>query len=296
MNRYQNHPLTGAADLDSAMTRLWAFYKKYFIGLYVISVILALVSSLITAGIDLSAIQSTTDPYEMLKIMKGMAGPYAIMIVASLVAGVILHTWVLERPMGEPDFVMSLIRKSLVALVPYLVTMIIFSIIAVVLTSVGLVLLVLPGFFALFYIATVMVFAMPVTLVETPNPATVVSRSFTLTHRNLWPNMGWMVVIILIIVVISLVISAVVMLPFTGSFIRSLTNPGEVSSILELARNPFYIGLTALTSSLITPVLPILAFILYFRNRADEVAVETEEENSDRVKVEDLYPREPEGN
>ena len=296
MNNYQNHPLAGAVDLDSAMAKLWAFYKKYFIGLYVISVVLALVSSAVTAGIDLSALQTTTDPYEMLKMMKGMAGPYAIMIISSLVAGVLLHTWVLERPMGESDFVASLLRKSLVALVPYIVTMIIFSIIAAVLTAIGLVMLVLPGFFAIFYIATVMVFAMPVTLVETSNPARVVPRSFALAHRNLWPNMGWMIVLILIIIVISLVISALVMIPFSGSFIRSLTNPEEASSIIELARNPIYVGLSALTSSLITPVLPILAFILYFKNRAEEVAVETAEEKNDTVKVEDLYPRMPENN
>ena len=31
MYNYQNHPLAGASDLDSAMTRLWDFYKHYFV-------------------------------------------------------------------------------------------------------------------------------------------------------------------------------------------------------------------------------------------------------------------------
>ena len=41
MNDYHNHPLAGADDLDSAMSKLWAFYKKYFVGMYVISVLMA---------------------------------------------------------------------------------------------------------------------------------------------------------------------------------------------------------------------------------------------------------------
>jgi len=90
-----------------------------------------------------------------------------------------------------------------------------------------------------------------------------------------------------------MLLSAIVMLPFTGTFIRSLANPEEATAILEMQRNPLYIGLSALTSALITPVAPILAFLLYFRNRGDEVAIEVTVENDNVVKVEDLYPPVP---
>jgi hypothetical protein len=293
MNNFQNHPLAGAVDLDSAMTKLWSFYKKYFIGLYIISVVLALLSSLITAGLDLSMMQTTTDPAEMLEMMKGMAGPYALIMLISLVFGVLLHAWVLGKPMGEPDFLPAFLKRSLVALVPYLLVMIVFSIIAAVLTTVGLILLVLPAFFALFYSATVMIFALPLTLVESRNPATVIKRSFRLAHLHLWPNMGWVVVTFLLIIVASLVIGAITMLPFTGSFIRSIADPEQAGTMLEISRNPLYIGLSSLMTSLVTPVLPILAFILYFRNRGDEVVVEVTTETEPAVRVEDLYPPVP---
>ncbi|MCA1741692.1 MAG: hypothetical protein LC630_04335 [Bacteroidales bacterium] len=293
MNNYQNHPLAGAADLDSAMTKLWSFYKKYFIGLYIISVVLALISSLITSGLDLASMQGTTDPSELLEILKSSAGPYALMMLISLVFGVLLHAWVLEKPMVETDFLPILLKKSLVALFPYLAVMIIFTVIAVVLTTIGLILLVLPAFFAIFYIATVMLFALPLTLIESRNPIKVVDRSFRLAHSHLWPNMGWVIVLILIVVVASLVIGALVMLPFTGSFIKSMTNPEEAGAMLEMSRNPLYIGLSALLTSLITPVMPILAFILYFRNRGDEVMAEIITEIEPAVRVEDLYPPMP---
>jgi hypothetical protein len=293
MNTYQNHPLAGAVDLDSAMAKLWAFYKKYFVGLYIISVVLGLLSSLITSGLDLAALQTTTDPAEMLEMMKGMAGPYTLLLLVSFVSGIVLHAWVLEKPLGEPDFIATVLKKSLVALIPCLAVMIVFFIITMVLTTIGLILLVLPGLFALFYMFTVMIFVMPVILTESRNPVTVVTRSFRLAHSHLWPNMGWAVVVLLIIIVASLVIASVTMLPFTGSFIRSLTNPEEASAMLEISRNPLYIAISSLATALVTPVLPIIAFILYFRNRGDEMTAEITTEGEHAVRVEDLYPPMP---
>ena len=293
MNTYQNHPLAGATDLDTAFNKLWSFYKKYFLGLYLISVAGSLLSSVFVAGIDLSSLQTTTDPAEMLEMMKGFAGPYALTILVSMVLGVLLHAWVLEKPAGEPGFVMSVLRQSLVALLPCLAALIIFGIITVMLISVGLVLLVLPGLFAAFYMMTVGLFIMPVALAETRNPFEMLSRSFRLTHTNLWPNMGWVIVVILIMIVVAMVLGAIVMVPFTGSFIKSIANPEEAGAMLEMTRNPVYIGLSALTGGLVTPVMPILAFLLYFRNRGEEVVAEVTTDNDTTVKVEDLYPPMP---
>ena len=59
------------------------------------------------------------------------------------------------------------------------------------------------------------------------------------------------------------------MVPFTGTFLKSFSNPEEATTLLDISRNPVYIILSALTTSLVTPVFPILAFILYFRNREE---------------------------
>lgn len=293
MNEYQNHPLAGAVNLDSAMTKLWDFYKKYFVGMYIISVVLALLTTVASAGIDTSMFQTVSDPEEMMQILKGMAGPYALVLLISMVFGVILHAWVLEKPLGEPGFPGTLLKKAALALVPFLLVMIVLGTIGIILTAFGLVLLVLPGLFAMFYIATVSMFVLPLMLAESRNPGFVLKQSFTLAHRNLWPNMGWVVVVMLIMVVISLVIGAIIMIPFTGTFIKSFGNPEEVTAIMEISRNPLYIILSALTTALVTPVFPILAFILYFRNHADEVQEITVDENEEGLKVDDLYPKMP---
>ena len=70
--------------------------------------------------------------------------------------------------------------------------------------------------------------------------------------------------------VISIVLSGIILLPFTGSFIKVFKSPTEAASLADLSRNPFYIILNAVVSALIYPAMPIFAFILYFNGRAME--------------------------
>jgi hypothetical protein len=81
-----------------------------------------------------------------------------------------------------------------------------------------------------------------------------------------------------------------------GTFIKALADPGDATAMLEMAKNPVYIGLNALTTALVTPVFPILAFIMYFSNNEENPAVLVTTEDDNKVKVEDLYPKMPDNN
>jgi hypothetical protein len=295
MNDYSNHPLAGADDLDSAMSKLWAFYKKYFVGMYIISVTMGLLSGIISAGFDLSSLYSgyTGDPQQVMEMMKGMAVPYSLLLIVTFVFGVLLHAWILERPLGQENTILKVLKSSLIALIPVLIVFIVFCIAGTMLTTIGLVLLVLPGLFAVVYIMTVALFALPVTLIETRNPGTILSRSLSLAHNRFWPNIAWVIVLALIIIVIAIVITGLIMLPFSGTFFKALADPGDATAMIEMAKNPLYIGLSALATALVTPVFPILAFILYFRNNDDDPAVMVIPEEDNKVRVEDLYPKMP---
>jgi hypothetical protein len=295
MNDYQNHPLAGADDLDSAMSKLWVFYKKYFAGMYIISVVMALLSGIITSGFDMSSLYSgyTGDPQQILEMMKGMVVPYSLLLIVTFVFGVLLHAWILERPLGQENTILKVLKSSLIALIPFLIVLIVISIAGAMLTTIGLVLLVLPGLFAVLYISTVAIFALPVTLIETRNPGLIISRSLSLAHNKFWPNLAWVIVLALIVIVIAIVIGGLTMLPFSGTFMKALADPGDATAMLEMAKNPVYIGLNALATALVTPVFPILAFILYFRNNDDDPAVIITPEDDNKVKVEDLYPKMP---
>jgi hypothetical protein len=294
MQNFQNHPLAGARDLDSAMNRLWDFYRKYFVGLYIISVISALCSNLISTTIDTNALmQASSDPEMLLSMMKDMALPYSLLMLVSFVFTIILHAWVLGKPMDENYGIGRVLADSGRVFIPFLLAAIVLGFGGIMLTGIGLVMLVLPGLFAMFYFITVFIFALPIALAETRNTATIISRSFSLAHKNLWPNMGWLAVVLLIMIIASLVVAGIVMLPFTGTFIKSIANPEEATAMLEMARNPVYIILSSLAGGLVTPVFPILAFILYFRNSEKKAEELISQASDERVKVEDLYPKMP---
>jgi hypothetical protein len=277
------------------MSKLWAFYKKYFVGMYIISVTMGLLSGIISSGFDMSSLYSgyTGDPQQVVEMMKGMAVPYALLLIITFVFGVLLHAWILERPLGQESTILKVLRSSLIALIPVLIVFIVFCIAGTMLTTIGLVLLVLPGLFAAAYIAMVALFALPVTLIETRNPGSILSRSLSLAHNRFWPNMAWVIVLALIVIVIAIVITGLIMLPFSGTFFKALADPGDATAMLEMAKNPLYIGISAFATALVTPVFPILAFILYFRNNDDDPAVMVIPEEDNKVRVEDLYPKMP---
>ncbi len=123
-----NHPLAGADDLDSAMSKLWAFYKKYFVGMYIISVTMGLLSGIISSGFDMSSLYSgyTGDPQQVMEMMKGMVVPYSLLLIITFVFGVLLHAWILERPLGQENTILKVLRSSLIALIPVLIVFIVF--------------------------------------------------------------------------------------------------------------------------------------------------------------------------
>jgi hypothetical protein len=157
----------------------------------------------------------------------------------------------------------------------------------------GLFVLIIGMFFAILYVMTLYLFVLPILMVEGPNIGNAISRIFTLGHRRFWSNIGWVAIFIIILVVISFITSAIVLIPFSGSFLKVFTNPEEVTNLLTFTSNPIYIILSALVSALYFPMMPILGVILYFNGKAreEEAPVPVTINEPDRVKVEDLYAK-----
>ncbi len=295
MDQISNHPLYRVHNIDSAMTSLWDFYKKKFTGLFIISLVMALISQYLSAKIDLSELQTLTDPQELLLKMKDFIWPMIIISVISLFFSTILHYYVIYNPLDEENNIVRCAVKSLRYFIPYLIIMILFAFFGSFALFLGLIALIIGIFFAALYVMTIYLFILPVMIIEGPIIAHTIGRIFTLAHRRFWPNIGWTAVFVLILLVVSVIMSGLVLLPFTGSFMKVFTNPEDTSAMLELASNPIYIILNAVVSALIYPFLPIFACILYFNGRALEdqkvSLVPPTDENDVKVKVEDLYSK-----
>ena len=291
MEPITSHPLYKAHTIDSAMNSLWEFYTRKFISLFLVSFVMGLIiqylSSLIK--IDIADYQSLKIEEMMLKIREFM-WPMIIVSVLSLVFTTILHSYVIFNPLDSENNIFRCILKSFRYLIPYLLIIIMLAIAGSFALFLGLLVVVIGALFAGIYIMTIYLFILPVMIVEGPNIANTIVRTIKLAHRDFWSNIGWTAVFVIIILVVTMIISGLILLPFTGSFFSAVKNPEAATEVLNFTTSPLFIILSAALNGLTMPLLPIFACILYFNGRAREDQ-QFSSVTDDKVKVEDLYAK-----
>jgi hypothetical protein len=294
MENFSNHPLYKKHTLDTVMSSLWGFYINKFFVLFSISFIFSLGMQMLLLKFNISDLLSTTDQMVMIEKIKAMMWPLLGMSIISLILNLILQYYIIYSPVNENVNIFNSIYKSLLYLLPYIIISIILFFLASFAMFLGVLLFFIGLLFAVIYVMNIFLFVLPVLMVEGPNIGNAIGRTFTLSHRNFWSNIGWVAVFLIILVIISMVLSTIMLIPFTGSFMKILSNPEEIGNAFNFITNPWYLGLSALINALYTPLVPIFAAILYFNGKAREDMTETQPVAStepEKVKVEDLYSK-----
>lgn len=293
MTDIDNHPLKKRYNLDSALNSFIQFYKKWFMPLFGISLASTLITSFMSSGIDISGFQGITDPAEMIALMKPMAWRYMLIVVIGLYFNLILLYFIIVRPLQpESDLQSQIIRVTTRYFFPVLVIYITLSILAMVAMMLGVVILFVGAIFAAFYSMIFFSLTAPVMMIEDRSIGDSLSRIFKLGHRQFWVNMGYVALFAVLFIIITLILSAIVMIPFTGGFLKSILNSESVGEATDLVTRPSYIILGALASALTMPLFPIFSLILYFNNTTgieENILVRSGNQGSGRVTVEDLY-------
>jgi hypothetical protein len=294
MEQFRNHPLYRRHNIDSAMTSLWEFYKKKFLALFIISLAMSLVIQYASTMVNIKELSTITDPVVLLGKMKDFIVPILIISLINLLFTTILQYYIIYNPLnGDSNFFDSAL-KSLKYFIPYLIIMVLLAFAGSIAIVLGILALVIGVFFSLLYIMTLYFFILPIMMVEGANIGNTIRRTITLAHRNFWSNIGWVAVFIIILIVISVIFSGIILLPFTGSFIKTIINPEDATKLLDMTTNPLFIILSAIVSALTLPLMPIFACILYFNGKAGEEkgkSIPTLNPENDRVRVEDLYAK-----
>ncbi len=293
MDQFSNHPLYRKHNIDSAMSSIWEFYKSKFLSLFIISLAMSLVIQYASTMVNMKELQTITDPMLLLDKMKGYLVPILIISLINLLFTTILQYYIIYNPINSDNIFSSLI-KSLKYFIPFLITMILLAFFGSIAIVLGIFALVIGAFFAILYVMTLYLFILPIMMAEGANIGNTIRRTIKLAHRNFWTNIGWVTIFLIILIVISVIFSAIVLLPFTGSFLKTILNSENGSSLTEIASNPMFIILSALVNALTLPLMPIFACVLYFNARAGEdqnQIVKPVNQWDDRVRVEDLYAK-----
>ncbi len=278
------------------MSSLWDFYKKKFLVLFIISLVMSLITQYASTLVNFRELQSVTDPEELLLKVREYIWPMVLISVLNLLFSTILHYYIIFNPLDNENNIIRSVTRSLRYFIPYLIIMVLLAFFGSVALFLGLVVLIIGALFSALYVLTIYLFILPVMMVEGPNIGNTISRTMALVHRNFWSNLGWTAVMILIVLVVSVVLSGLILLPFTGSFMKVFSDPENANALLDLSANPVYILLSAVVNALVFPLLPIFACIIYFNGcaREDQAAAADnypEKDEDEKVKVEDLYAK-----
>jgi hypothetical protein len=294
MDQFSSHPLYRRHNLDSAMSSLWEFYKGKFLSLFLISLVMSFVIQYASTQLNFKELQSVTDPMVMLEKIKGYIVPILIVSLVNLLFTTILQYYIIYNPLDSENNIFVSALKSLKYFFPYLIIMILLAFAGSIAIVLGILALVIGVFFSILYIMTLYFFILPILMVEGANIGKTISRTITLAHRNFWSNVGWVAIFIIILIVVSVIFSGLVLLPFTGSFVKTILNPEDSSNLVNITTNPIFIILSAVISALTLPLMPIFACILYFNGKAGEETGQTITPviiENDKVRVEDLYAK-----
>jgi hypothetical protein len=294
MDQFSNHPLYRKHNIDSVMSSLWEFYKNKFFSLFLISLVMSLVIQYASTMVNFKELTTVTDPEVMLGKVKDFLVPIIIISLINLLFSTILQYYIIYNPLSSENNIFVSALKSLKYFIPYLIIMLLLAITGSIAIALGLLALVVGAFLAVLYIVMLYLFILPIMMVEGTNIFDTIGRTFKLAHKNFWVNIGWVAVFLIILIVISVIMSAIILLPFTRDFVKAIMNPQEGTALLGDTTNTLFIILSALVSALTLPLMPIFAAILYFNGRANEEQNQTimpQNPEDNRVRVEDLYAK-----
>ena len=294
MDQFSNHPLYKRYNIDSVMNSLWEFYKKKFLILFIVSLVMSLVIQYASNLVNMKDLSSITDPMVLLEKIKGLLIPILIISLINLLFTTILQYYVIFNPIDSENTIFTSIVKSLKYFIPYLIIMVLLAFAGSIAVVLGIFVLIVGAFFAMLYVVTIYLFILPIMMVEGINISSTITRTITLTHRHFWTNIGWVAIFIIVMLVISVIFSSIILLPFSGSFIKTIVNPEDAAKLVDVTANPLFIILSAIVSALTLPLMPIFACILYFNGKAGEEQIQpipTIDPENNRVRVEDLYSK-----
>jgi hypothetical protein len=246
-------------------------------------------SSMINIAEFQNELQNTTDFTVIIDKMRDLMVPILIISLINLFFTAVMQHYVIYKPIDSGNSILISVLQAIKYYIPFIIIMVLLSFFGSIAMILGIFAFVVGAFFAALYIMTIYLFILPVMMVEGPNIGNTISRTFRLAHRDFWSNIGWVAVFLIILVVISVIFSALAMLPFSGSMLKSIFS-GEQKP--DFTNNIPFLILTGLFRALTMPLLPLLGCVLYFNGRAGEdEAARIIEKPEERIRVEDLYAK-----
>lgn len=275
----KQHPLYKQMEVDSVLTNVFNIYLKKFTNLFIFSFVAVFIIQLLAYNLGFFEIYAMSEnPEVMMRELSGLMGNVAIYSAGAVIMYGILNVFLVSYllksdsdpkvPVG--DLLMESIKK-------YAVHMIFFLILSVLIVFfgalAGIIAFIIGSFVAIIYLGTVLLPGGTIVIAEEKNAIEAIGRAFSLAHKDFWSALGSTVLFILIMILISIVVAAVMSVPFVIMFFDNWNETGNVFEAFNLQKydiGMWTVVLNSLVSALIYPLYAIFSVVLYFKLKFTE--------------------------
>lgn len=271
----KQHSLYKPMEVDTVLSNIFNIYLKKFIVLFISSFIAAFIIQVVFHQLGFMELTKISDPEEMLAAFMGMRNELIIGSVTYFVIYGILVCFLINFLIrSDSDSGLSLKETLLYSIKNNSVHLIFFLILSMITIIVGaflgVIVFIVGSFLAMIYLGTVLIPGGAIIVAENKNAFEAIRRAFTLVHKDFWSTLGAVLLYFLIMILISIVMNAIVAIPFVFKFV---SNWQETESFRELFNMQSYdigswvIVLNSLVAAVTYPFFAILSVVIYFKLR-----------------------------
>ena len=273
----KQHSLYKPMAVDSVLSNIFNIYFKKFVVLFIYSFVAVFIIQMILYRLGFWDLykMSMSDPNEILNVYSKLMRKIGIVSVSSVIIYGFLNSFLvnyliksdLDPKVHVGDILGESIRKYSIHMIFFLILS---TLILIAGAFLGIIALIIGSFFAMIYLGTVLITGGTIIVAEEKNAIETLRRTFVLTHKDFWSSLGVVVLFMLIMILVSIVLSAVMSIPFV---VMAIDNWQETGSMRELFNTQIYdigiwsVVLNSLVSAVTYPLFAILSVVLYFKLR-----------------------------
>ena len=271
----KKHSLYKDMEVDSVLSNVFNIYFKKFVILFMYSFVAVFIIQLIFYQLGFWELYkvSFSDPEEILSVYSKLMGKIAIVSVSSIVVYGFLNAFLvnylikndIEPSLSAGEIFIESVKKHAIHMIFFLILS---TLILIAGMFIGIIVLIIGSLIAMIYLGTVLIPGGTIIVAENKNAIEAIGRTFTLTHKDFWSVLGSLVLFVLIMLLVSIVLGAIMAIPFVIMFID---NWGEVGNFTELFNTKFYdigiwsVVLNSVVSAVTYPLYAAISVVLYFK-------------------------------
>jgi len=270
----KQHSLYKPMEIDTVVSSVFSIYLKNFFVLYISSLIAVFAVQLFIYNLGLyEIIQKSTNPEEVMENLGPLMNTIFMVMGFTVVVYGLLNSFLLNylftKEFDAHASIGSIISDSLKK---HSIHMIFFLILALLILIVGMafgiIFFVIGALIVAVYLGTTLITGTALIVTEEKNAIEAIGRSFSMAHKDFWPTLGSVVLFVLILILISIVLSALVAIPYAFMFIESWRESGNFAELFSMDMSKIGIWsvvINSLISALTYPLFAILSLILYVK-------------------------------